>query len=399
MNLEYFNQPGAGSEGSLQKSLAQRLFEARLALVATLDRQGMTSTEPDGDGTTSTSGLRRDTATNLHEIVAAMNLENFVVRPHREWVQLYSDWERWTELTTPEAGEIVEHLAGLPSAKRDDDEDAKRFDLLILKIQLAQLDGDHLLADRLRRQVQDIATALLGQTAIPAIAQQQPFLAEVADDEWWVDVTLPMLELARRRIRGLVRFIEKTKRAIVYTNFEDELGLGSIVDLGAVQVGTNWERFKAKARAYLRDHEDHVALQRLRRNKQLTDSDLSALEDMLVASGAGNADDIAQAQEESQGLGLFIRSLVGLDREAAAEAFSEFLTDSRFSAVEIRFVQMIVEHLTVNGVMEARRLYEAPFTDQASTGPDLIFQDEDVDRMIVILDEVRAHATAVTTVA
>jgi len=399
MNLEYFNQPGAGSEGSLQKSLAQRLFEARLALVTTLDRQGMASTEPEGDGTTSTPGLRRDTATNLHEIVAAMNLDNFVVRPHREWVQRYSDWERWTELTTPEAGEIVEHLAGLPSAKRDDDEDAKRFDLLILKIQLAQLDGDHLLADRLRRQVQDIATALLGQTAIPAIAQQQPFLAEVADDEWWVDVTLPMLELARRRIRGLVRFIEKTKRAIVYTNFEDELGQGSIVDLGAVQVGTNWERFKAKARAYLRDHEDHVALQRLRRNKQLTDSDLSALEDMLVASGAGNEDDIAQAREESQGLGLFIRSLVGLDREAAAEAFSEFLTDSRFSAVEIRFVQMIVEHLTVNGVMEARRLYEAPFTDRASTGPDLIFQDEDVDRMIVILDEVRAHATAVTTVA
>ncbi|HET7477620.1 MAG TPA: type I restriction-modification enzyme R subunit C-terminal domain-containing protein [Dermatophilaceae bacterium] len=73
--------------------------------------------------------------------------------------------------------------------------------------------------------------------------------------------------------------------------------------------------------------------------------------------------------------------------------------DSRFSAAEIRFIQMIVEHLTANGVMEARRLYEAPFTDYAPTGPDFLFGDEDIERMIVILDQVRAHAAPTATVA
>jgi type I restriction enzyme R subunit len=124
----------------------------------------------------------------------------------------------------------------------------------------------------------------------------------------------------------------------------------------------------------------------------LTDTDLSALEAMLVASGAGGPEDIARATEESHGLGLFIRSLVGLDREAATEAFSEFLTDSRFSAAEIRFIQLIVEHLTANGVMEARRLYEAPFTDHAPTGPDFLFNDENVDRIVLILEGVRSRA-------
>lgn len=47
----------------------------------------------------------------------------------------------------------------------------------------------------------------------------------------------------------------------------------------------NWDRFRAKAAAYLKEHEDHVALQNLRRNKQLTAADLAALGDMLVASG------------------------------------------------------------------------------------------------------------------
>ena len=148
-----------------------------------------------------------------------------------------------------------------------------------------------------------------------------------------------------------------------------------------------------------RDHEDHVALQRLRRNKQLTPDDLLALEKMLLDSGAGEATDIARAAEESQGLGLFIRSLVGLDREAATEAFSEFLTDTTFTVEQIRFVQLIIEHLTDQGVMEVRRLYESPFIDHAPHGPDMIFPDEVLDGLVLTLGEVRAHALPDVTVA
>ena len=56
--------------------------------------------------------------------------------------------------------------------------------------------------------------------------------------------------------------------------------------LARVTPGTNLERFRAKAAAYLREHEDHVALQRLRRNKQLTPDDLTELEAILLAAGA-----------------------------------------------------------------------------------------------------------------
>ena len=180
-----------------------------------------------------------------------MNVDNFLVRPARQWVETYSDWDAWQQLTPEKAGDIAHHLAGLPSAERDDDEDAKRFDLILLRLQLARLDGDAVLFERLRKQVQDIASALLGQTAIPSVKAQEQLLDELSGDEWWVDVTLPMLELARRRIRALVRFVEKTKRAVVYSNFADELGEGSIVELPGVTPGTNWERFRAKARAYL----------------------------------------------------------------------------------------------------------------------------------------------------
>jgi len=166
-----------------------------------------------------------------------------------------------------------------------------------------------------------------------------------------------------------------------------------------VTPGTNWERFRAKAAAYLRDHDDHLALQRLRRNHQLTPDDLDALEAMLIESRAGNEADIARAREESHGLGLFVRSLVGLDREAANAAFDRYISNASFSANQLRFITLIIEHLTANGVMEVARLYESPFTDNAPQGPDMLFSDDQVDGIVAILGEVRGTALPDVTVA
>jgi type I restriction enzyme R subunit len=231
------------------------------------------------------------------------------------------------------------------------------------------------------------------------VAERVQLLDELAGDEWWVDVTLPMLELARRRVRDLVKFVDKRKRAVVYSNFADELGEDTTIDLPGITPGTDWERFRAKARAYLRDHEDHLALQRLRRNLQLTPDDLESLEQILIASGVGTEADVARAKEEAHGLGLFIRSLVGLDRAAAMAAFDRYLDDTTFTAAQIRFITLIVEHLTANGVMDVARLYESPFTDHAPHGPDMIFTDIQVDGIVNILHTVRHHALAGETVA
>ena len=334
-------------------------------------------------------GLRWDTARQLHATVAGMNLDNFLVRPHRKLVEQYAQWPSWSTLTTEAADEVAENLAGLPTSFKDDDEDAKRFDLLILRRQLAQLHGDAVAAERLREQVQNIAAGLLGQTAIPSVAAQQSLLDEVASDQWWIDVTLPMLEVVRRRLRGLLQFLGK--KVVVYTSFQDELSEATLVELPGITPGADWQRFRAKAAAYLKQHQDHIALQRLRRNKALTPDDLQALEQMLLDSGAGDAAAIDQAKVESHGLGLFIRSLVGLDREAALEAFGTYLDGAKFTAKQIRFINLIVNELTANGVMEPARLYESPYTDH-TPGPEAVFAEADVDSIVDILNTVKANA-------
>jgi type I restriction enzyme R subunit len=123
-NLEFFSQDLPGSEGSVQKSLTQRIFEARLAMVQALD------------GAASERELRASTAGWLHEVVDGMTLDNVLVRPHRRAVERFSQAGAWESLSTDDAA-LALSLAGLPTQVVDNDEAAKRFDLLILRRQLA----------------------------------------------------------------------------------------------------------------------------------------------------------------------------------------------------------------------------------------------------------------------
>jgi type I restriction enzyme R subunit len=91
---------------------------------------------------------------------------------------------------------------------------------------------------------------------------------------------------------------------------------------------------------------------------------------------------------------LFVRSLVGLDREAAKDAMAAFTAGKTLSANQLEFINLVVDHLTAHGVMEPARLYESPFTDITPHGPDGLFKPAEVDELLRNLEAVRASAVA-----
>lgn len=217
----------------------------------------------------------------------------------------------------------------------------------------------------------------------------------VAGDDWWQDVTLPMLEQARRHLRGLIKLLEKARRKVVYTDFADQVGDVTEIDLPLGGSAGDFERFRLKVRVFLRAHENHLTLHKLRRNQPLTATDLTELERLLVESGTATPDDVQRASAEAHGLGLFVRSLVGLDREAATQALNGFVSGKSLSANQLEFVNLIVIHLTERGVMQASLLYEPPFTNFAPQGPDALFASAQVDELFGVLEHVTATARAV----
>ncbi|MDE2417598.1 MAG: DEAD/DEAH box helicase family protein [Burkholderiales bacterium] len=400
-NLEFFSQNLEGSKGNVAEPLSQKTFKARLELLGALDEQlaqeqgagGAKVAEPAAGYGLTAAAMRFDTASHLHAVVAGMRLDNFVVRPQRRWVESWSDAKAWHKVTGDQLVELAQHVSGLPSSVRDDDEEAKRFDLLMLRTQLGAARGDVGYA-RLREQVRALADGLSELGSIPDVKKHMVLIEAVAGEEWWQDVTLPMLEQARRHLRGLIKLLEKTRRKVVYTDFEDAVGETSEVALPLGGSAGDFERFRLKVRAFLRTHENHITLHKLRRNQPLTATDLAELERLLIDSGTGTAQDVSRAGQEAHGLGLFVRGLVGLDRETATQALNGFVAGKTLSANQLEFVNLIVTHLTERGVMEAALLYEPPFTNFAPQGPDALFTSAQVDELFGVLVQIKATARA-----
>ncbi len=396
-NLEYFLGGGGAGSTAIPESLSTKLFKARLALIDTFDQQ----TGPQANQAISTSlvenlSQRQRLADTLRGYVAACPADNFLVRPHLELVEHFRKPEAWTTLTAEDHAILATTLASLPSAQAEQEGDtdavARRFDLLPYNLQLAMLRGDSPRFMRYQKQVRALASLLDQKNSIPMVAAELELIQDLLRDEWWQDVTLPMLEEVRRRLRGLVGLIESVAQEPLYTDFGDEIITIKEVDGAALLTRDEFRQFRLRAQNFLRQHEDHLTMQRLRRNQRLTPSDLEELQQFLISHGIGNQSVIDRASEEAKGFGLFIRSLVGLERTAAKELFAEYLSEGTHTATQIRFINAIIDELTSRGVMDQDRLYEPPFIDLAPTGPQGLFSKPEADKLFDLLNQIRQRA-------
>jgi len=396
-NLEYFSQNPEGSAGSLVESLSAKLFKARLELVGELDVRSDDTTVKevvltDYDPVTGRQ-VQLQLMHLLHTQVASMNLDNFVVRTKRRTVEKFAKKESWEELNAEDRQVLAQELASLPTQMERESEEAKRFDLLVLNLQLALL-GKEPAYERLRDQVIKIAGLLEEKHTIPMVGKQMTYIQDVQTEVWWQDVTVPMLEVIRRRLRDLVQFIEKKERKPIYTNFEDEMGAESNVELSEFAGQDTFERFRDKARAFLRKHLDIDAVRKLHTNEPLSTGDLVDLERVLTDNKIGKLDYIDQAKQENESFGIFVRTLVGLNREVAKGLFNDFLVGTNYNSNQIEFVNLIINQLVEHGIVEVSLLYESPFTDIAPRGPEAIFTADQIQRIIRLLDDIKSTAIA-----
>ncbi len=227
-NFELFSQNPDVTEGAGADSLAKRLFAARVELVGEVDGKrsdapsdGYTQ-EPTPHGELGERGsaadraadikkLRDDVAGQLRTEIVGMSLDNFLVRPQRRYVEKYSAGEAWKKVDADARHELIEHVAGLPTSVVDHDLAAKQFDLVVFRAELALLRVDPAF-NGLRTRITEMASLLEELGNVPMVAAEMALILEIQTDEFWQDITLPMLETVRRRLRALVKLIEHKKR-------------------------------------------------------------------------------------------------------------------------------------------------------------------------------------------
>jgi len=331
--------------------------------------------------------FRKTLVDDMVRKVQELNKENFAVRQHLKFVELYSNPDNYIALTYENTLQMRDELAPLITPDADDAK-AVRFDALMYGIELAYLMGKKYAKARtdLFKKVDGIASVAAN---IPEIMAQSELINKILHTSYLEDAGINEFEHIRENLRDLIKYIP-TGRISYITNFADEL------------LSTEWneselenddlKNYKMKAEFYIRQNQDNAVIAKLKTNQPLTSADVKALEEILW-SELGTKQDY-ENEYGSKPLGEFVREIVGLDMNAAKEAFAEFLNDTSLDSNQIYFVNQIVEYIVHNGLMkDLSVLQDTPFTDNGSVVE--VFTDLSVWLDIKrVIDRINANAIA-----
>ncbi len=318
--------------------------------------------------------------------VRELNRENFAVKQHLKYVELYSDAENYKALTYENTLIMGQELAPL-IAPEEDDPKALRFDALMYGIELAYLAGKKY--GKARSDLFKKVNAIAGVANIPEIMAQADLINQILHTDYVENAGINEFEHIRENLRDLIKYIPITH--IRYdTDFDDEVL--SVEWNDSDLENDDLKNYKAKAEFYVRQHQDNTVISKLKSNVPLTVEDVKVLEGILW-SEVGTKQDY-EAEYGEKPLGEFVREIVGLDMNAAKAAFAEFLNDANLDSRQIYFVNQIVEYIVHNGLLkDLSVLQESPFTDQGSIVE--VFTDLTVWMGIRrVIEQVNANALA-----
>lgn len=316
--------------------------------------------------------------------VQELNRENFSVRQHLKYVELFSNSDNYETLSYEDTVNIGMELAPLIIPDKDNAK-ALRFDHLMYGIELAYIIGKKY--NRARSDLMKKVDAISKIANVPEIMGQYDLINKILNTSYVEDAGINEFENIRENLRGLMKYIVidgDTYR----TNFKDDV-LETVWHESELD-NDDLANYKAKAEYFVRENQDNIVIAKLKSNQPLTSVDLEQLEKILW-SEIGTYEEY-EANYGEKPLGEFVREIVGLDMSVAKAAFSEYLNDANLDERQIYFLNQIIEYIVHNGIMKDMSiLREAPFSDRGSIVE--IFTDVTVWAGIKkIIDKINANA-------
>lgn len=378
-NFEFFRANPKGMESGIGESLTEKIFNTKVEIVKEL--QDIKYQEEDY------IRYREEVLEELVNYVRSLNPDSFRLRMHQRYVETYKNKDAWQNLGVGSVAELKEHIAPLITLL-DEDELAKRFDYLIYTVDLAYLQKKN--PSKPIKSIVKTAEELSKLGTIPQVMEQKYIIEKVQTDEFWESADVLELEEVRLALRELIKFIERKKQKIYFTNFKDEIL--EVNENNAMYNANDLKDYKKKVEHYLKAHQDELAIYKLRNNKQLTKEDLKTLERIMWEELGTKAD--YEKEYGDTPVNKLVRKLVGLDRGAANEAFSKFLSEEKLNVVQIRYVKLIVDYIVKNGFVDNNRIFmEDPFREIGSIVT--LFEREDREEIMQIVKQIESNSETI----
>ena len=155
----------------------------------------------------------------LHKTIEQLERSRFQVAMKLQYVDEFNDRARWNNLDSNATHIIEEHLSELPIPEVIN-EMARRFDLMMLKLQIATL----MMSGTKKKHEEaliDIAEGLSQKYTIPAVLRAKPLIESIKKQDFYKGISQKKLDSVREELRELVQYLESSSRAIIYTNLID----------------------------------------------------------------------------------------------------------------------------------------------------------------------------------
>ncbi len=350
-NFEFFRIIKEGIENTLAISLAERAFRLRVDI--TVELQGLKWQSGDYPA------CRTAFVLSLAHDVKSLNRDSFLIKQRLSFVDKYDKIEAWQALTQVQSAELKDAL-GPVMPPPDEDEAARRFDILMYRMEYKFLQGSSYSSEQ--NMLAAIAEALSKLGTIPQVKMQEELINNIFKPEFWDSISLSALETVRQGLRSLVQFLIGNGTKTVYTDFTD--AVLSVKEEGYTPRGTEFVNYRRKVETYVRNNPDNIAIHKLKTNRPLAADDIKVLENILWGE-VGTRDDYKNTYGDKP-LNLLVREITGLDRTAANEAFSVFLSDHDLTQEQMVFVRLVVDYVVNNGTLDLKHLQEEPFRSVGS---------------------------------
>ena len=376
-NFDFFRINPKGVSVAEGDTIQGRIFSNKVYLAYVLQALKF-QTEP-------YASFRRQIVNDIKSKIDELNRDNFNVRLHLRAVDRYGRMEALNALTEDDVLTMQSELSRLV-LPYDDDPEAVRFDALILAAERGLIDDSP--KGKIFKEIRRLAEAVSRQTTIPEVAARIDLLRTVVRPGYLESAGLEEQERIRVDLRDIMKYVERQSRRPRDSNFIDEVLNIEVNDIELEEDGL--AGYRERAEFYIRKHSDEDVIKKLRTNEPLDDDDVSKLQSILW-SEIGTREDY-EAEFGSKPLGLFVREITGMDMNAAKQAFSKYIDESKLDSRQIYFINQIIEYVVQNGaITDMRVLTQSPFTDRGSI-PE-IFQDLSVWNGIrSVIDDINENA-------
>lgn len=376
-NFEYFDELDEESEPRPSKSLLQRLFEARLELA------DVALNKPD---------------IPTFDIAAELLTKDVTDLPD----QTISVKEKYKEVHTARNPEVIKQFdpATVTMLQQDiaslmqwrsiaGDTDAYKFDLLMCRLETECLRGTPRFEDFKAEFLNQLTQMSMHLNQVRAKAD---IISKVRGAAFWTDVTVADLEGIRIELRGIMKYRATGGTTALPPKILDVVDHKELVeeqDYKPKLDGLDLAQYRNRVESVLRKlFDQNEVLQRIKAGQDVSEDDLQALVSLVLTQEPDlNLSDLLEYYPETAGhLDLAIRSIIGLDPEAVKHRFNTFVQKhTTMNSMQMRFMQMLQNHIAKYGSIEIDRLYEEPFTTLSADGVDGIFGEEEINDLLEII--------------